>query len=61
MLTNPRDRVTYADLRLIKAEMDELMEAAVEAGIIRQRIPYERYVDESFQRAARPVNMRVER
>jgi len=61
VLTNPRDRVTYADLRLVKSEMDELMEAALEAGIIRQRIPYERYVDESFQRAARPVDIRVER
>lgn len=61
VLTNPRDRVTYADLRLIKSEMDELMEAALEAGIIRRRIPYERYVDESFQRAARPVDIRVER
>jgi NitT/TauT family transport system substrate-binding protein len=61
VLTNPRDRVTYADLRLVKSEMDELMEAALEAGIIRQRIPYERYVDESFQRAARQVDIRVER
>ena len=25
VLTNPRDRVTYADLRLIRSEMDELM------------------------------------
>jgi NitT/TauT family transport system substrate-binding protein len=61
VLSNPRDRVTYADLRLIRAEMDDLMEAAFEAGIIRQRIEYERYVDESFQRAARPVDIRVPR
>jgi NitT/TauT family transport system substrate-binding protein len=61
VLSNPRDRVTYADLRLIRAEMDELMAAALEAGIIRHRIEYERYVDESFQRAARPVDIRVER
>jgi NitT/TauT family transport system substrate-binding protein len=61
VLSNPRDRVTYADLRLIRAEMDDLMEAAFEAGIIRQRIEYERYVDESFQRAARPVDIRVQR
>lgn len=61
VLSNPRDRVTYADLRLVRSEMDELMEAALEAGIIRQRIPYERYVDDSFQRAARPVDIRVER
>jgi NitT/TauT family transport system substrate-binding protein len=61
VLSNPRDRVTYADLRLVRSELDELMEAALEAGIIRQRIPYERYVDDSFQRAARPVDIRVER
>jgi NitT/TauT family transport system substrate-binding protein len=61
VLTNPRDRVTYADLRLIRAEMDELMEAAVEAGIIRRRIAYDRYVDESFQRNVRPVEIHVAR
>ena len=61
VLSNPRDRVTYADLRLVRSELDDLMEAALEAGIIRQRIPYERYVDDSFQRAARPVDIRVER
>jgi NitT/TauT family transport system substrate-binding protein len=59
VLTNPRDRVTYADLRLIRSELDELMEAALEAGIIRQPIPYERYVDDSFQRSARPVAIDV--
>ncbi len=61
VLSNPRDRVTYADLRLVRAELDDLMEAAVEAGIIRRRIPYERYVDDSFQRNARPVDIRVAR
>jgi NitT/TauT family transport system substrate-binding protein len=61
VLTNPRDRVTYADLRLVRSELDELMEAALEAGIIWQRIPYERYVDDSFQRSARPVEIHVQR
>ena len=60
VLTNPRDRVTYADLRLIQSEMDDLMEAALEAGIIRKRIAYARYVDESFQRNARPVEIHVQ-
>jgi NitT/TauT family transport system substrate-binding protein len=59
VLSNPRDRVTYADLRLIRAEMDDLMEAALEAGVIRERIAYERYVDESFQRNVRPVEIHV--
>ena len=61
VLTNPRDRVTYADLRLIRSEMDDLMEASLEAGIIRRPIPYERYVDDSFQRNARPVDLHVAR
>ena len=61
VLTNPRDRVTYADLRLIRSELDDLMEAALEAGIIRRRIAYERYVDESFQRNTRPVEIHVRR
>jgi NitT/TauT family transport system substrate-binding protein len=61
VLSNPRDRVTYADLRLVRSEVDELMEAALEAGVIRQRIAYERYVDESFQRNARPVDIHVAR
>ena len=61
VLSNPRDRVTYADLRLLRSEIDELMEAAVEAGIIRRPIPYERYVDDSFQRRARPVPIHVAR
>ena len=61
VLSNPRDRVTYGNLRLVQSELDALMEDALEAGIIRHRIPYERYVDESFQRAARPVDIRVER
>lgn len=61
VLSNPRDRVTYADLRLIQSEMDDLMEAALEAGVIRKRIAYERYVDESFQRNVRPVEVHVQR
>ena len=59
VLSNPRDRVTYADLRLVRSELDELMEAALEAGIIKQRIAYERYVDDSFQRSARAVPIHV--
>jgi NitT/TauT family transport system substrate-binding protein len=61
VLTNPRDRVTYADLRLVRHELDALMAAALEAGIIRRPMAYEEYVDDSFQRAARPVDIRVER
>ena len=32
VLSNPRDRVTYADLRLVRSELDDLMEAALDAS-----------------------------
>jgi len=58
VLTNPRDRVTYADLRLIRAECDALMQMAVDAGVLTRPVAYEKYVDGSFARQARPVNTR---
>jgi len=55
VMDNPRDRVTYQDLRLIRSEFDELMQFAIEAGILKHPVPYEKYVDESFTRNAKPV------
>jgi NitT/TauT family transport system substrate-binding protein len=46
-MDNPSDRVTYGDLRLIKSEFEELMQISIDAGTIKRRAPYERYVDES--------------
>lgn len=48
VMENPSDRVTYGDLRLIRAEFDELMQLSIEAGTLKRPIAYERYVDESF-------------
>ncbi len=53
VLQNPVDRVTYGDLRLIRAELDELMQLGLEAGIISHPIPYETYADETFLRRRR--------
>ena len=52
VMENPSDRVTYGDLRLIRAEFDELMQLSIEAGTLSAPVPYERYVDESFAKAA---------
>ncbi|HVN99658.1 MAG TPA: ABC transporter substrate-binding protein [Steroidobacteraceae bacterium] len=52
VMENPTDRVTYGDLRMIRAEFDELMELSLAAGTIRHPIPYEQYVDSSFVAAA---------
>jgi NitT/TauT family transport system substrate-binding protein len=55
VMENPTDRVTYGDLRMVKAEFDELMQLSIEAGTIQRPIPYENYVDDSFARSAQPA------
>jgi len=55
VMDNPTDRVTYGDLRMIRAEFDELMQLSIEAGTIKHEIPYDTYVDESFARVAKPA------
>jgi len=52
VMENPTDRVTYGDLRMIRAEFDDLMQLSVEAGTIKHPIAYETYVDETFARRA---------
>lgn len=55
VMQNPADRVTYGDLRMIRAEFDELMQLSIEAGTIKRPIAYENYVDDSFVKAIKPV------
>jgi NitT/TauT family transport system substrate-binding protein len=53
VMENPTDRVTYGDLRMIRAEFDELMKLSLEAGTLKQPVAYEKYVDDSFVKAAK--------
>ncbi len=55
VMENPTDRVTYGDLRMIRAEFDELMQLSIDAGTIKHPITYETYVDESFTQQATPA------
>lgn len=57
VMDNPQDRVTYGDLRMIPREFDDLMQQAVTAGALKHPVPYLKYVDESFARAARPASI----
>ena len=57
VMENPTDRVTYGDLRMIRAEFDDLMQLSLQAGTIKHPIAYETYVDESFVKAARATNI----
>ena len=52
-MENPTDRVTYGDLRMIRDEFEELMQLSIEAGTLKHPVAYEKYVDESFAKAAR--------
>jgi len=60
VMKNPPDRVTYGDLRIIRGEFEELMQLALEAGMIDHPIPYEKYVDESFSRNFNPEEIKLE-
>ncbi len=53
VMENPVDRVTYGDLRMIRTEFEELMQLSIEAGTLKSPVPYEKYMDESFAKAAR--------
>ena len=55
VMENPTDRVTYGDLRMIRSEFEELMQLSLEAGTIKHPIAYEKYIDESFARGAKPA------
>ena len=57
VMENPSDRVTYGDLRLIRAEFEELLQLSMEAGTIKRRARYENYVDESFVKNIKPASI----
>ena len=53
VMENPVDRVTYGDLRMIRAEFEDLMQLSIAAGTIKHPIAYETYMDETFAKNAR--------
>lgn len=55
VMENPVDRVTYGDLRMIRAEFDDLMQLSIAAGTIKHPITYETYVDDTFAKNAHPA------
>jgi NitT/TauT family transport system substrate-binding protein len=57
VMGHPSDRVTYGDLRMIRAEFDELMQLSVAAGTLKHPVPYETYVDDRFAHNARPATI----
>lgn len=48
VLSKPPDRVKYTNLGPLKKDFDEIMALAVEMGVLKERLEFERYVDTSF-------------
>jgi NitT/TauT family transport system substrate-binding protein len=57
VMENPVDRVTYGDLRMIRAEFEDLMQLSMAAGTIKHAIAYETYVNETFAKNARAATI----
>lgn len=55
VMDNPEDRVTYGDLRMLRAEFDDLMKLSLEARTLKRPVAYERYADERFVKNLKPV------
>ena len=55
VMENPTDRVTYGDLRMIRAEFEDLMQLSIEAGTLKSPVAYDKYMDESFVKAVKPA------
>jgi NitT/TauT family transport system substrate-binding protein len=55
VMDSPSDRVTYGDLRMLRAEFDDLMRLSLDARTLKRPVAYERYIDESFVKHLQPV------
>jgi NitT/TauT family transport system substrate-binding protein len=61
VLSRPVDRVKYTRLAPLRGDFDEIMELAVEIGILAEPIPFEEYVDDSFVRALESLDWNLDR
>lgn len=50
VLSKPPDRVRYTHLEPLKPQFDEIMELALDIGVLSRRVEFEEYADPSFVR-----------
>ncbi|HKH49475.1 MAG TPA: ABC transporter substrate-binding protein [Thermoanaerobaculia bacterium] len=48
VLSKPPDRVRYSNLRLARADFDNIVNMAVDAGVLKRRLRFEEYADPRF-------------
>ena len=61
VLSKPVDRVKYTQLAPLRGDFDEIMELALEIGVLDRRLAFERYVDDSFVRPLDELDWGLER
>jgi NitT/TauT family transport system substrate-binding protein len=59
VLSEPPDRVTYANLALARRDFEVIEKLAIEAGVLKAPIRFEDYVDPSFSDQAQAKGMRA--
>jgi NitT/TauT family transport system substrate-binding protein len=60
VLSKPPDRVKYTNLAPLKKDFDEIMELAVEMGVLKERLEFEQYVDASFVAPIETIDWNLE-
>lgn len=61
VLSRPVDRVKYTNLAPLRGDFDEIMELAVEIGVLPRRVEFEEYADTSFVRDANQRPWEIDR
>ena len=61
VLSKPADRVKYTQLGPLRDDFQEIMDLAVEMGVLPGPIPFEDYVDDSFVRPLDEIDWGLER
>jgi len=61
VLSKPVDRVKYTHLAPLKQDFDEIMNLAVEMGILARPLPFEEYVDDSFVKPLPDIDWGLDR
>jgi NitT/TauT family transport system substrate-binding protein len=60
VLSKPMDRVKYTGLAPLRADFEEIMQLALELGILAEPIAFERYVDDSFVRPLADIDWGID-
>ncbi len=61
VLSKPPDRVKYTNLAPLKDDFDEIMELALEIGVLSRRVEFLEYADDSFVRPLSELDWEMDR